>query len=159
MILLAAAAMPLAGCRVRDAVKFHGVEDVSLSGGMHANILIKVENTSRSRVRVSNIEFTLSDLSGREIVLGRVDEELELAGRTVESVPVPIRFSLSDPVAGLRLLRNIDAMTDSILVSGSARVKRGGMTYPLSIENVPLSMILSKIDNFRHPSSYVKISI
>lgn len=136
------------GCVKKDALKIHGVEDISISmqGGTRINALLRVENTSGSNMKLLRVDCEVSDMQGRVIAELTVEDEVHIPKRTVTNVLLPMKVTLVDPIAGLRLFRDIDGMSRKAMVSGTATVKYGCMKRKHDFENVPLSKIMESFD-------------
>lgn len=146
-LIFAAAAVlviSLSGCIRQDAVKFHGVEDVSLSIGstIGINARLSLENTSCRTIKVSDALFHITDINGNEIGTLFINETLVLPKKGVWSVDVPLKLRLANPLMGMALLRNIESEASRLSVTGSAVFKAGGAKKKYTVENMPISRFI-----------------
>lgn len=139
------AALSMAGCVRRDAVKIREVESISLSmrDGVKINAILRVENSAGRNIRISDVHFDVNDLRGNNIGELVIDEELFVPKKSVTSIFVPVNVYLKDAFGGLMLLRDIANVTDKLLVTGSAQMKMGAVKKKITFNNVPLSDILA----------------
>jgi hypothetical protein len=150
LILLLLPVLVLAGCVSEDDLIFHRVEDLSVSLGSTTvvNAVIMVENTSRQNVRVNDAVFSIFDSGKNEIGTLTVADELLLPKKSVTSLRVPLRIRLTDPIAGLGLLSNIEENAGRMTVTGNVRVKAGMLKKKFKVKNVPLSEFLSIFEGY-----------
>ncbi len=145
LILLLLPMLALAGCIREDDLRFHRVENVSVSIGSTTtvNAIVVVENTSRRNVTLSDAELRVTDMDGNEIGIVTIAGELRIPKRSITDVAVPIRIRLSNPMLGIGLLSDIDRSAAKMKVNGSVRVKAGAMKKNIEVKNMSLSEFLS----------------
>lgn len=143
--LLIIAAALMTGCMREDAVKFHEIENISISVGstVAVNTVLLVENTSGRKITLSDAVFHVSDAAGNEIGTVMVADELVLPKKSTVSLHVPVRIKLSNPFVGLSLVKNLSSEAPRLLVNGSAKIKAGGLRKKYKVENMPLSKFIS----------------
>jgi predicted RecA/RadA family phage recombinase len=135
----------LTGCIKAEDLQFRQVEDLSVSIGSTTavNAVVVMDNNSGSNVRISDAMFHVTDMEGNEIGTVTVAGELLLPKRSTTSVAVPLRIRLSNPLAGLEMMSNIEENAKKMRVNGSAKVKAGILKKKFKVEDVPLSEIIS----------------
>lgn len=159
VLLAAMAVMMLAtGCIKKDAVRVYDVESLSVSmqGGPKINAVLSVNNSSGYNIKVLGMDLDVADFGGNDIARLVVDDEIFIPKRSVSSVLLPLKVSLTDPINGLRLLRNLENVTDRVMVTGSVTVRYGGIRKKYDFENIPLSNIIANFEG-THPSDMPKI--
>lgn len=137
------------GCVREDAVKIYGLDSISVSmqGGTTINAIVDVGNTSSRNIRISDVYFTINDLRGNEVGDITVDSELYVPKKRREAILIPMKVRLSDPVSGMRLLKNLDDISNRITVNGSAVVKMGAAKKKVVFENVLFSTLISTFES------------
>ena len=145
LLAVAAPLMLLASCIKEDSVKFHGIEDIQISVGsiVAINAVVSVENSSCSKIRLSDAMFYLTDPSGNEIAVLTVPEELVLPKKSTTSVTIPFRIKLTNPLAALSLIKDIERQAPRILVTGSTKLKAGALKKKYEVNKLPLSGFIS----------------
>lgn len=132
-------------CIKEDSVKFHGVEDVKISIGptTAVNLVLSVENSSCSKIRVNDALFHITDPYGNEIATLTVIEEVALPRKSTTSVSIPVRIRLTDPLRAVSIISNIRSEAPRMLVTGSARLNAGAMRKKYEVNKMPLSRFIS----------------
>lgn len=148
LLAVAAVALLMTGCVKPDSVKIHKLENVSISlqGGTKISAIVLVENTLKRNITVRALDFVITDPAGTELAQMEVEDEVLVPKNGMSSVLLPIKVRLTDPVGGLRMLRDIDDISDRLRVTGTAMVKTGGIKKKYKFENVPLSNIIANFD-------------
>ncbi len=146
LILLLFPLLMLAGCINEDDLKFHRVENLSVSTVVNA--VIVVENSSGRNITVSDAMFRVFDRENNEIGILTVADELHLPKKSTTSLAVPIRIRLTNPLVGLGLLSNIEENARNMTVTGNFRVKAGMLKKNFKVNDMPLSEFLSIFEGY-----------
>lgn len=143
MIVLAAvvAALVLAGCVRKDAIVFHGIEDVNVSMGSSPRIgvVLAVENTSGRDITFRDASFSVEGKEGSVLGKVTVEKELFIPKRSRVELYVPLKVSIDNPLQGIALLGDLFGKAPSHFVSGSVKVKAGCIRRKITVDRVPLS--------------------
>ncbi len=145
LILLLLPLFMLASCIKEDDIKFHKLEDMSVSVGPTTviNAVVSVENSSRRNVRVSDAAFRVTDRENNEIGTVTVPGQLRIPKRSTTSIAVPIRIRLSNPLLGLGLLSDMEKNAKRLYVTGDVVVRAGLLKKKIKIKDMPLSEFMS----------------
>lgn len=145
---IAVSTLLMTGCIREDAVKIKEIDNISFSvrDGGKVNAVLVVENTTSHDIKIRDTNFTVTDMNGSRLAELWVDGEMYFLRKSETSVIVPLRVRLSNPVAGLMLMRDIGSLGDKVLVTGSARVKMGIVNRKIEFRDIPVSNIISNFD-------------
>lgn len=134
----------MTGCVKQDSVRILGLEDVSISLGSTTavNAVVSVENSSGKKIKVSDALFHITDPLGNEIATLTLANDITLPRKSTSSVEVPVRLKLANPLGGIALLRNFEENAARMLVTGSAKLKAGGLGKKYEVNKMPLSAFI-----------------
>lgn len=141
-------AVVMTGCIKHGDVELIGLEDMAISPGIPVtavDLVLRVDNSSGKNIRSRDAEFVLTDSRDREIAVVVVAEDLLLPRRSTTDLLVPLRVTITNPLAGLKILGNFEAELSKLYVTGGAQIKIGGVKRRYAVDKMPVSMIISSL--------------
>lgn len=140
--MVASVALMLGSCIKAEDVTIKELENVSMEGMSRLNLMFKIENRSGSKITLRDAKFSIKQGSSK-VVDVMLNEPVVLARRSMESVYVPLRVKLSNPLAAIALVRNVGRNPNSITINGEFTVKAGWMRKKIVLTDVPISQIMT----------------
>lgn len=140
--MVASVALMLSSCIKADDVSIKELENVSLEGMSRLNLVFKMENRSGSKITLRDAKFSIKQGSSKVVDI-MLNEPVVLARRSEQSVYLPLRVKLSNPLAAMALVRNVSRNPDSITINGEFTIKAGWVRKKIVLTDVPISQIMT----------------
>lgn len=151
--LVALIAVAMTSCMKPDDIRVLGLEDISVSAGLVTTIdaVLEIENASCNNVKLFATEFELADMGARPVALVALLDDVVIPRKGVNMVHVPLRITITNPLLGLRLFKNLDSQVPDVLVTGEGKIKVGGVKKKYEVNKLPLSAIISTFEPPKAP--------
>jgi hypothetical protein len=148
LLLLLLLALPMTSCRgvkerMREKVRFEGIESIRLTGSSSLNIDLRIANESAHKLQLDNAVATLFYKESRVGTM-TLKEPVVQPRRTTGALPTQWTIDLNNPLAALALVANLQqGNSDLATVSLHLEGKGGPMPLTISREKMPLSEFLN----------------
>lgn len=136
------AALALSCCMKPDDVQIVGLEELGMESMTKPVVTVRVRNSSRKNILISEGRFTMYSSSGKigDVML---TDDILLPKRSETSVRLPLRVRISNPLAAAALVAGRGVDTDRMTLTGEATVKAGAMKKKFTFDNAPFSRFLT----------------
>lgn len=145
LLLATLLSLLMGGCVKSSDLRIIDVENVGMHGLSNLTATLSVENLSRRTVKISDAELLLFD-SDQQVCRLSLSDVLAIKPNAVQSVTVPIRMELDNPLVAMSLMRKIRARSPLLTVKGSLRVGVCGLKRKFSIEQTKLNDFIANFD-------------
>ncbi len=135
-------ALALTSCVRSEDITITGVSNYELRLPSAVNLAVGVENRSAHRLHLLSCNVDAA-YRGRKVMTAVLHEPVTVEKRFAGDVPVGLRLKVSDPLAGLAVMGDLQRSLPGITLTGEVVVKAGCMKRKIHLENEPLSQFLA----------------
>ncbi len=143
LALLAAVVLLASSCVKQEDVTFTGIKNFDLRSTSALNLAVGIENRSGHKLHLVSATFDV-EMKGEKFMGVVLAQPVEVPRHFLGEVPVALRMSMTDPLAGLSAFNRIAGGSDQITVSGQIVVKAGWTRKKITLSHEPIGRLMSR---------------